>query len=528
MGRRQKPKTTRNEKIIQIAILLERGQSFERIRRQLGVGKDRISEVKRIIGSNNLTSGNLSEMTNEELDQLFGIPGNTKSKERESIYDEPDLEYYSKELLKPGVTRQLLWEEYRDDCNLRNTIPYQLTQFKVKLNAYIEKRPYAQLILHKPGCLIEVDWTGDKAHWQDPDTGEEVYGWLFVGVLSFSGLTYAEVFPDMMEGNWIKAHTNMFQYFGGVTPTLRCDNLKTGVISHSKDGMYVLQKDYKGLAAYYNIVIVPGAPKTPRAKPYAENSVKNCEQRLLAALRNETCYSIEEYNRKLAEKLEIFNNKKFQQREGSRRSVFEEYEKETLYPLPEKEYEYCEQLIAKLRSDGFICFEKNFYSVPKKRTGDSVSVYAYFDRIEIYDGLEQLAVHKRAMKGCWKKVYDPSHFSNTGYGEWSKDRFLRWAGQIGPNTYAVVNGMFASGPEQVYYSKAHSLLKLSDKYPRNRLENACALALRHVQRPSYRTVKSILYNDQDLKESVNKYPETKSQRKEYAYLGDEYEQSRQN
>ena len=526
MGRRKEPITSRNEKILKIAGLLEKGLSYEQIRQQLGVGKDRIGAVRKVLISNQMTAKDLCEMDDNRLDQLFDNTKSTSAKKRASIFDEPDLEYYSKELMKPGVTRQLLWEEYRDDCYRRNTIPYQLTQFKVKLNKYIDARPYAQLIIHKPGCLIEVDWTGDKAHWFDPETGESVYGWLFVGVLSFSGLTYAEVFPDMSEPVWIKAHTNMFQYFKGVTPTLRCDNLKTGIVKHPKNGMYVLQKDYKALAAYYGIVVVPGDPNRPKSKPHAENSVKNCEERLLAALRNEKCYSIEEYNHKLAEKLEAFNNKPFQQRSGSRRSVYTEYEKDTLCPLPDNEYEYCDQSTAKLRTDGFISFEKNFYSVPKKKPGDTVNIYAYNDRVEIFDGLEQLAVHKRARKGSWKKVYDPSHFSNTGYGEWNKDRFLRWAEQIGPNTYTVVKGMFDSGPEQVYYSKAHSLLKLADKYPIYRLENACALALKHVQRPSYRTVKSILSNDQDLREFVSEKPETKPHRREYSYLGEAYAENR--
>jgi ribosome-interacting GTPase 1 len=58
--------------------------------------------------------------------------------------------------------------------------------------------------------------------------------------------------------------------------------------------------------------------------------------------------------------------------------------------------------------------------------------------------------------------------------------------------------MFDSGPEQIYYSKAHSLLKLTDKYTAERVENACIVALRKVQRPSYKTIRAILENNQDL------------------------------
>jgi len=522
MGRRKEPADTRNRKILRTAALLERNLSYETIRKNLNIGKDLIGTVKKVMTEQKLTSTDLSAMSEKELTSLFTDKTIKDPAAAESIYEEPDYDHLEKELMKPGVTRQLLWEEYQMDCQLRGKIPYQLTQFKVRLNRHIKEQPYASLIIHKPGVLTEVDWTGDKAHWTDPDTGEAVYGWLFVGVLSFSGLTYAEVFADMKEASWIKAHTNMLEYFHGFTPTLRCDNLKTGITKHSLNGEYVLQEDYKGLSSYYGFVVVPGLPLTPKHKPLAENTVKNCEQRLLAALRNEQCYSLEEYNRKLAEKLESFNNKQFQKKNGSRRTVYEEYEKDTLCSLPIRAYEYCEQAAATIMSDGFISFDKNYYSVPDRKPGVKVSVYAYADRIDIYDGLEKLTSHPRALRGSWKRVYDSSHFRNTSNGEWNKERFLRWAESIGPNTYETVSGIFKSGPEQVYYSSVHSLLKLTDKYPKLRVENACGLALRKVQRPSYRLIKSILNHNQDLQSNIPLSDNEKPKRQEYSYLGDEY------
>ena len=263
MGRRKEPPQTRNQKVLLIAALLEKGQSFETISRHLNVSKDLIGIVNKTMAENHMTYNDLKSISEDELSALTSSK-NEEKPVRESIYEEPDYEHLAEELMKPGVTKLLLWEEYCEHCNLTGRIPYQITQFKVNLNKFIKTKPYAALIIHKPGELMEVDWTGDQAHWTDPDTGENVYGWLFVGVLSFSGLTYAEVFPDMKEANWIKAHTNMFEYFHGVTPTLRCDNLKTGVLKHPKSDDVVLQKDYKGLAAYYNIVIVPAKPSAPR------------------------------------------------------------------------------------------------------------------------------------------------------------------------------------------------------------------------------------------------------------------------
>ena len=48
-----------------------------------------------------------------------------------------------------------------------------------------QKRRAAMHIDRKPGEQIEVDWAGDPASIIDPDTGEVIKAWLFVGVLSY-------------------------------------------------------------------------------------------------------------------------------------------------------------------------------------------------------------------------------------------------------------------------------------------------------------------------------------------------------
>ena len=45
-------------------------------------------------------------------------------------------------------------------------------------------------ISRKPGEQIEVDWAGDPAHITDPDIGEIIDAWLFVGVMTYSQYPY--------------------------------------------------------------------------------------------------------------------------------------------------------------------------------------------------------------------------------------------------------------------------------------------------------------------------------------------------
>ena len=64
---------------------------------------------------------------------------------------------------------------------------------------------------------IEVDWAGDPAQLIDPDTGEITEAWIFVGVLTYSQYAFVKAYLDQKTDNWIKAHIQMFEFFGGVT-----------------------------------------------------------------------------------------------------------------------------------------------------------------------------------------------------------------------------------------------------------------------------------------------------------------------
>lgn len=233
---RKKSKEPRDSKILSIARYVESGQlSQNRIAEILQVSKNKVSAISRVMASENITVKDIEKMSEEERRSVFRRKDlDPPVENRKTIYTQPDYERLCKELLKPGVTKALLHEEYVEECRRSGTIPLQLTQFKVHLNEHLARKPFSEIIFHKPGEEIEVDWTGDPATWFDPDTGEQQKAWMFVGVLPFSGYGYAEVFPDMKLPNWISAHVHMFEYFGGAADVLVCDNLKTGVIKHPK------------------------------------------------------------------------------------------------------------------------------------------------------------------------------------------------------------------------------------------------------------------------------------------------------
>ena len=68
-------------------------------------------------------------------------------------------------------------------------------------------------INRKPGEQVEVDWAGDPAMIIDPDTGEIIKAYIFVGVMTYSQYAYVEAFLDMKQRAWINAHVHMYEFF---------------------------------------------------------------------------------------------------------------------------------------------------------------------------------------------------------------------------------------------------------------------------------------------------------------------------
>lgn len=501
----------------EIIRLYSLGISQNQISKSVHSSRNTIRSIITKIQTNDYSVPELSSMNNEELSKLFEKGNMKKKKVPDQLYVMPDYEQLVDELKKPGVTQQLLWEEYSYQCRKNNQIPYKITQFKKYFKEYLSKKGFTDIIQHKPGYSVEVDWNGKQASWKDPDTGEIIKGWMFVGVLSYSGYIYAEVFSDMRTENWINAHIHMFHYFGGLPKVIIPDNLKTGVIKHPKNEEPILNPIYNDMAEYYGLVIIPTRVRHPKDKPLAENAVNQCTRQIMARIRDYQFFSVDEYNKQLLIELEKLNRKRFQKKPGSRYTRFIENEKGLLSPLPSFDYEYAEWKKAKVASNSHISYEKKYYSVPHEYIGCEVDLKITKKEISIYYEQTLLYVHPHIYGRDGQYNTNPEHMppNSNAYQEWNKDRFIKWANKIGVHTTDVILNLFAHVQyEQQGYNGAKSILLLGGKYGNERLENACRLALENITNPRYKHVKAILENKQDQINNDDEKHDNKNNEKE--------------
>ncbi len=118
--------------------------------------------------------------------------------------------------------------------------------------------------------------------------------------------------------------------------------------------------------------------------------------------------------------------------------------------------------------------------------------------IEVFYSSKRVASHLRSFLRH-KHTTDPAHMpeSHRRYAQWTPSRIVNWAAATGPSTAKLIEEILASRPhpEQGFRS-ALGVIRLADRYGKERLEAACKRAL-HLRAYSYRSVQSILAHGLD-------------------------------
>ena len=436
----------------------------------------------------------LSETINDsELDaRLFPKP-----KDAGCNRSMPSMKYLHGELKKKGVTLQLLWYEYKQ----QHPDGYQYSYFCDLYQKWSGKLDVSLRQHHKAGEKLFVDYAGQTVPVKNAETGEIIKAQIFIATLGSSNYTFAEATATQSLPDWIKSHTHAFEFLGGSPHILVPDNLKSGVTRPNRYEPDV-NPTYNEMAKHYGIAVIPARIKKPKDKAKVESAVKFVENRILAALRNHTFFSIAELNKVLAEKLRELNNLKFQKLDTTRYEMFIKTDRPALRPLPTKKYEYAEWKKARVNMDYHIEFEQHYYSVPYQLLKEQVDIRCTNTIIEVFSKNKRVALHTRKFKqGAF--TTNPEHMpkSHQQYLKWTPQRIVQWAYKSGPKTGQMVMGIMNSRRHQEQGFRAcMGVMRLGKQYSDERLEKACGRAI-NIKSFSYKSVESI------LKQGLDKLPE---------------------
>ena len=386
----------------------------------------------------------------------------------------PDWALIHTELRRPGVTLQLLWEEYQSV----HSEGYRYSRFCDLYRAFVGCIDRVMRQEHRAGEKLFVDYAGPTVAVVDRATGEIRQAQIFVAVLGASNYSYAEATWTQSLPDWLGAHVRALGALGGCPEVIVPDNLRSAV---TKAHRYEpdMNPAYQAFADHYHIAVIPARVRKPRDKAKVEAGVLLVERWILARLRNQSFFSLAQLNRAIQRLLFDLNQRPFRKLPGSRQSAFEAIDHPALKPLPATPFEFAEFKRARVNIDYHIEFEGHYYSVPHALVRREVEVRYTATSVEIFHRGERVASHLRVFaRGRHTTVAAHMPERHRHYAEWSPERLVRWAEKIGPETARCVGGIMARRrhPEQGMRA-CLGLLRLADHVGPERLEAACARAV---------------------------------------------------
>lgn len=477
--------------IKQVLIRLSQKESIRSIASALHISKNTVSRYKSIAEADPLTTRELIALEDTVLNHRFNGGNPAYCDERMEVLKEllPALE---KELKKPHVTSQLLWEEYRRD----HPDGYSLSQFRYHISQHMKAVTPSTLLrdLYQPGQKMLIDFAGDRLSYIDTDTGEEVFVETYVAIMPYSGMTFVMCVRSQGIEQFLMATVKALEFFGGVPKILVPDNLKSAVKradSYEPD----LTTGMNDLANHYLCVAQPARARKPKDKALVEDAVNKAYRHIYAPLRNSIFHSLEELNEAVRELVDRYNQKRLTGCDYSRRECFLASEKPMLAPLPQAPFEFKRRATLKVAPNSFITFgtNRNSYSVPYRLIGQQVDVTFTATQVRVYHSGECVATHLRSYRRN-DYTYVEEHLppKSREYRAYSAEYFISRAERISPEFKTIIEAIFAGGqPEQVYFRTAQGFFSLQRDSDPAMFRQACTIAVSHGNL-HYRFVKALI------------------------------------
>lgn len=485
-------KTRPMSQIKQLLHLHRQGKKIKEIARLLELSKNTVKSYLRKVASSGVNPETLLELDDLVLEARFHA-GNPAYLDERFIDFKDRVEGFTKDLSKPGVTKKLLWQEYKQDYPKG----YGYTQFCYHLSQHQLAQKPSMVLTHQPGEKLFIDFAGKKLEYIDPQTGEIIQCQVFVACMPYSDYSFAMAVRTQGIEDFLHALACCLSHLGGVPRVVVPDNLKSAIVKASRYEPDV-NRALEDFANHYGFAIIPARVKKPKDKALVENQVKLIYSRVYARLRNLQFFDLQSLNAAIAKMVCQHNQTRMQLKPWSREEKFLAEENPLLAGLPQAPYEVKYYTELKVAKNNHICLwcDKHYYSVPFIHIGSNVKVIFTRSLVRIYRKGELIALHARSYKpGGY--TFDPEHLCSHHqyYLQRSPDYYMKQAFKRSKVLAELLEMMFNDGrhPEQ-HYKSCDGLFNLHKKTQPQVFEDACRLAITH-QNPSYKFVNNIIQNN---------------------------------
>ncbi len=477
-----------------LQLLADSGLSMRQVAAALGVSKTTVSDIAMYARDAAVDWPLASTLSDDELQARLYPPPRPRSSAR----CEPDYAAVHQELKRPGVTLQLLWEEYRAGAGAQ---AYRYSAFCDKYRAWGRRLKRSMRQVHPGGERLFIDYAGQTVPVVDAASGEIRRAQVFVAVLGASNYTYACATWQQTAADWVGAIIATLSFIGGV-PRLLVPDQPRALIANPDAYEPTAARLMHELAEHYGVAVLPARPGRPQDKAKVEVGVQVVERWILARLRHRRLFSLAELNQAIGQLLADLNQRAFKKLPGCRASAFAALDAPALKPLPATAMVLAQFKSARVNIDYHVAFEGHYYSVPHQHVGAAVELRVTATTLEVLLRRQRIAAHARsAQVGGFTTVAEHMPASHRAQAQWTPAKLIAWGERIGAATAGVVRWQMQhrAHPEQGYRS-CLGLMRLARQYGDERLEAACARA-QSIRAPNYRSVKSILACGLDRQDS---------------------------
>jgi len=252
------------------------------------------------------------------------------------------------------------------------------------------RQPAFLTLAFAPGECAQVDW-GSFGSVPVGQTQRRLS--FFVMVLCYSRMMYVEFTVSQTMEHFLACHQHAFEFFGGISPKVMVDNLKSAVLKRALGEAPVLNPKYLDYANHCGFTIAPCNVGKGNEKGRVENAVGYVKKNFLAGL---DIPDFSALNPAARHWLDTVANVRLHGETRQKPTDLWAKERPHLSPLPMHPFDIATVSQVRASRQFRITLDTNRYSVPAHLAGQALTLKTCPDRLCLYVGDQLIARHARS------------------------------------------------------------------------------------------------------------------------------------
>jgi transposase len=457
--------------IVDILRRTERGDTIRSLARATGMGRNTVKKYLRLAYKKGFTSEGTCDLVKIAADVITelnaSVPGPAPSKgqallrQKEEIREWIEKEHLTLTKIHLKLTRLGIETTYSG--------LYRFVASEIGLPS----RTTVRMAETDPGEVAEVDF-GRLGLFFDPEAERKRFAYALVVTLVYSRHQYVAVSFTQDLPVLIAGIEDAWEYFGGVTRRVVVDNMKDAVIKADRY-VPVFNRTFLEYSEYRGFIIDPAPRAMATGKPTVERQVPYVRKNFF---QGETFRDLTHMQE---EAIQWCTKTAGMRVHGTTRArpliVFTEEEKKKLLPLVKERFDTPVWATPTLHPDHHVRIGYSLYSAPTAYIGKKLDARKDSRLVRLYYKGQLIKTHPVVLPGKRSTDFTDYPKEKTPYAMRSCAYHIEKAEETGDACRRFMELLLAGDFPWAKLRQAQKLLRLPEKYGKDRVEKACSRAL---------------------------------------------------